>query len=122
MIEGDYETYQRLAQQEAEAAQAKAATAGREALVDKTGVRRGQGFEKRKAASSPTARPPTSSRSEIGEAGEATVAEPRRPARPARPLGATRSRRRATQQQHDDIKAQLSRLYEHWEEALEWNS
>ncbi len=118
VIEGDYETYQRIAQQEAETLQAKAAaTASVSQATESRGSekskseKRKRKFPYRKAADLER---------EIGEH-EAKVAELEdllgQPATWRDPIKA-----RATQQQHEDLKSALARLYEHWEEALELNS
>jgi ATP-binding cassette subfamily F protein 3 len=116
VIEGDYETYQRLAQQEAESAAARAASAAAAAPEPKAGDRskgekRKRKFPYRKAAEI---------EAEIGAA-EARVAELEdllgQPATYRDPVKA-----RATQLDHEDLKTRLATLYEHWEEALELNS
>ena len=116
VIEGDYETYQRIAQQEAESAQAKASsTAPGRAPADeakaKGGDRRKRKFPYRK---------PDDLEREIGEV-EARVADLEdllgQPATWRDPVKA-----RDSQLRHDELKTDLARLYEHWEEALELNS
>ncbi len=119
VIEGDYETYKRLADQEADAlAQAKArqaaALAAQEALTrpaDGRSERRKRKFPYRK---------PGDIEKEIGTL-EAEVAEIEdRLAQPSiwrDPLKA-----KATQEQQAELKAKLASLYEHWEEALELNA
>jgi ATP-binding cassette, subfamily F, member 3 len=115
VIEGDYETYQRLTQQEAEAAPSKAPpspAAGESKAGDK-------GKSEKRKRKFPYRKAPDLER-EIGEI-ESNVAELEdllgQPALWRDPIKA-----RATQQQHEDLKVQLARLYEHWEEALELNS
>ena len=118
VIEGDYETYQRIAQQEAEAAQAKAAaSAAAAANAD------GKGGEKAKAEKRKRKFPYRKSADlerEIAEA-EVEVAGLEdllgQPDTWRDPVKA-----RTTQQRHEDLKATLARLYEHWEEAVEFNS
>src|SRR5262249_58914034 len=114
VIEGDYETYQRLAQQEAASAPAKPAAADAPATAadgPAKGEKRKRKFPYRKSADLER---------EIAEV-EARVAEVEdllgQPATWRDPVKA-----RTTRQQHDDLKAQLARLYEHWEEAVEFNT
>ena len=114
VIEGDYETYQRLTQQEADAVQAKGASGtqsgsktGEKAKNDK----RKKKFPYRKSADL---------ESEIAEL-EVKVAELEdrlgQPATWREPVKA-----RVLQLQHEEMKILLARLYEHWEEALEYNA
>jgi ATP-binding cassette, subfamily F, member 3 len=116
VIEGDYETYQRLAQQDAEAAQVKAASVTGPAGAGKAGDKGKDGKRKRKFPYRKSA----DLEQEIAEI-EATVAEIEellgQPATWRDPIKA-----RGTQQRHEDLKTQLARLYEHWEEAVEFNS
>jgi ATP-binding cassette subfamily F protein 3 len=114
VIEGDYETYQRLAAQEAEARAAKTARAKEsEVASDESskGERRKRKFPYRK---------PDEIEKEIGAA-EAEVAELEdrlgMPATWRDPIKA-----RGMQQRHEDLRTSLVRLYEHWEEALELNA
>jgi len=118
VIEGDYETYQRISAQEAEAAQAKTASAASASAAadgktgDKTkGEKRKRKFPYRKSAELER---------EIAEA-EARVATLEdllgQPATWRDPVKA-----RDSQLQHEDLKAQVARLYEHWEEAMELNA
>jgi ATP-binding cassette subfamily F protein 3 len=112
VIEGDYETYQRLAQQETEsAAKDPASTAQPVEKSEDKSERRKRKFPYRK---------PADLEREIGEK-EALVAELEdllgQPATWRDPVKA-----RDSQLRHDDLKRELARLYEHWEEALELNS
>ena len=119
VIEGDYETYQRLAQQEASAIQAKAMAVvarEREAAAASAGAdgrtgRRKRKFPYRKAADLER---------EIAEV-EARVTELEdllgQPATWRDPIKA-----RSTQQDHEELKTRLAGLYEHWEEAVELNA
>jgi ATP-binding cassette, subfamily F, member 3 len=112
VIEGDYETYQRFAAQEAEAAAAKIQAKAPAAVADDPtrGDRRKRKFPYRK---------PDDIESEIGLL-EAEVAEMQdllgQPATWRDPIRAT-----DLQQRLGDKSAKLARLYEHWEEALELN-
>ena len=114
VIEGDYETYQRLAAQEAEAASAKAARARESEPAEEASNSRGD----RRKRKFPYRKPDDIER-EIGEA-EAEVADLEdklgMPATWRDPIKA-----RGMQQRAEDLRANLSRLYEHWEEALELN-
>jgi len=116
VVEGDYESYQRLAAREAEAAASAAARAsGRpaEAVVDPgaRADRRKRKFPYRK---------PDEIEREIGQA-EADVADLEdklgMPATWRDPVKA-----RDAQLRLDDLRTTLARLYEHWEEALELNA
>ena len=112
VIEGDYETYQRLTQQQAETAQVKAASTAEPKAGDSSKAeRRKRKFPYRKSAEI---------EAEIGTV-EASVAELEdllaQPATWREPIKA-----RGSQLRLEDLKTQLSRLYEHWEEALELNS
>jgi ATP-binding cassette, subfamily F, member 3 len=116
VIEGDYETYQRLTRQETNAVQARAAAvAAREkkaaAAADGPAARRKRKFPYRKSADLER---------EIAEV-ETKVADIEdrlgQPATWRDPIKA-----RTTQQQHEELRAQLARLYEHWEEAVEFNT
>jgi ATP-binding cassette, subfamily F, member 3 len=113
VIEGDYETYQRLAAQEAEVATARTPARSPEAAGDgqQKGDRRKRKFPYRK---------PEEIEREIGEI-EAEVAEMEdRLGQPA--IWRDPIRARELQLKHEDQKAALARLYEHWEEALELNA
>ncbi len=111
VVEGDYETYQRLAQRDAattkSAAPSPAPSERTEAKVEK---------RKRKF---PYRKTPDIER-EIAEK-EAVLAEFEdllgQPATWRDPIKA-----RETQLKHEDLKKELARLYEHWEEAVELNS
>ncbi len=115
VIEGDYETYQRLAAQEAEALAAKTARAKEPEPSDDGSSSRGE-RRKRKFPY----RKPDDIEAEIGAA-EAEVADLEdklgMPATWRDPIKA-----RGLQQRHDDLRISLARLYEHWEEALELNA
>jgi ATP-binding cassette, subfamily F, member 3 len=115
VIEGDYETYQRLAQQEAEAS-AKArdsapAASSSSPKTDGKPEKRKRKFPYRKVADLER---------EIAEV-EAQVAEVEdllgQPATWRDPIKAV-----STQDRHADLKRDLARLYEHWEEAVEYES
>jgi len=115
VIEGDYETYQRLAQQEADSASAR--TAPTPAATERGPAEKNKGEKRKKKY--PYRKAPDIER-EIGEI-EARVAEFEdllgQPATWRDPVKA-----RTTQLEHEELKTQLVRLYEHWEEALEYNS
>ncbi|MBV8233651.1 MAG: hypothetical protein JO329_27045, partial [Planctomycetaceae bacterium] len=110
VIEGDYETYQRLAQQDAEVA-AQAKTTSPAAKAPDAPEKQKRKFPYRKSADLER---------EIAEI-EAQVAEIEdllgQPATWRDPVKAV-----STQQRHADLKRDLARLYEHWEEAVEFNS
>ncbi|MDX2035713.1 MAG: ABC-F family ATP-binding cassette domain-containing protein [Isosphaeraceae bacterium] len=114
VIEGDYETYQRLIQQENEAAAAKQATAAK--LDDST---KSTGKAEKRKRKYPYRKAGDIER-EIG-AVEAEVAELEdrlgQPATWKDPVKA-----RDLQLRHDERKKSLAALYEHWEEALELNA
>jgi len=116
VIEGDYETYQRLAKQEADAAAAKvAAAAPAAAKADAPAVSR-SGKPRRKF---PYRKAPDIER-EIGEV-EAEVAESERQlSLPETWKDAATAK--SVQARYDERKAALATLYEHWEEALELNA
>src|SRR4051812_38382543 len=116
VIEGDYETYQRLSQQEAQVAQARAAAAAPVATATneddpRKSDRRKRKFPYRKSADLER---------EIAEV-EAQVAALEdllgQPATWRDPVKAV-----STQDRHTVLKETLARLYEHWEEAVEFNS
>jgi ATP-binding cassette subfamily F protein 3 len=116
VIEGDYETYRRLALQEAETAQAKAAAAAPASTArpedgPAKSEKRKRKFPYRKSADLER---------EIAEV-EAQVNELEdilgQPATWRDPVKAV-----ATQDRHTVLKETLARLYEHWEEAVEFNS
>jgi ATP-binding cassette subfamily F protein 3 len=116
VVEGDYETYQRLAAVEAEAisaATAKAQASQPESATDAASRtdRRKRKFPYRK---------PEDVEKEIGTTeAEVAVLEDLlgQPATWRDPVKA-----RNSQLRHDDLKANLVRLYEHWEEALDLNN
>jgi len=117
MIEGDFETYQRIAQQEAEQA---AKSTGRAATPASTGsAQTGSERTERKKRKFPY-RKPEALESEIAVV-EAEVADLEdqlgQPATWRDPVKAVELQRK-----HQEIKDTLARLYEHWEEALELNS
>ncbi len=116
VIEGDYETYQRLAQHEAEAAQARAAASAENQIDAKSGEKTKGEKRKKKFPY----RKPDDIEREIGER-ESEVAEIEdrlgQPATYRDPVKA-----REIQLRHEELKSLLARLYEHWEEALEFNS
>ncbi len=113
VIEGDYETYQRLLQQETDAAPARSVSSLAESKgADKTkGERRKKKFPYRKA---------TEIEREISDL-ESQVAEFEdllgQPATWRDPIKA-----REIQLKHEEFKINLARLYEHWEEAIEFGS
>ncbi|MEJ7637372.1 MAG: ABC-F family ATP-binding cassette domain-containing protein [Singulisphaera sp.] len=113
VIEGDYETYQRLVQQGAETAAAKGP-----AKVETQAAKAADGPEKRKRKF--PYRKSADLEHEIA-AIEAQLVELEdqlgMPATWREPLKA-----RATQQRHDDLRGELAQLYAHWEEAVEFNS
>ena len=119
VIEGDYETYQNLEQQNARnaAATSKSATARSAPAADpKTDGKSDQTKRKRKFPYRKTA----DLEREIAEK-EAIAAELEdrlgQPGTWRDPIKAVE-----TQQRHTDLKKALEALYEHWEEALELNS
>jgi ATP-binding cassette subfamily F protein 3 len=111
VIEGDFETYQRLARQEIEAAQAKPASRSAPPPAAPPAGRRKRKFPYRK---------PADLEREIAEreaeltALEQTLGRPETWRDPAKA--------RASQQRYDELKEGLETLYAHWEEALELNS
>jgi ATP-binding cassette, subfamily F, member 3 len=118
VVEGDYETYQRLAQQEAEREAARDASRAAPSNADATagddarkGEKRRRKFPYRKSADLER---------EIAEV-EAEVAGLEdllgQPATWRDPVKAV-----ATQDRHTVLKESLARLYEHWEEAVELNT
>ena len=113
VIEGDYETYQRLVQQGAETAPAKGP-----AKVENQAAKAADGPEKRRRKF--PYRKSADLEREIAEI-EAQLVELEdqlgMPATWREPLKA-----RATQQRHDDLREELAQLYAHWEEAVEFNS
>ncbi len=113
VIEGDYGTYERLTAQEADAAQSKASAAKSEAKSDDKPK---EGKKKRKF---PYRKSPDIER-EIAEI-EAKVAEfEDLLGQPATWKDSIKAR--DIQLRHEDLKATVAKLYEHWEEAMELNS
>ncbi len=118
VIEGDYETYQRLAKQEAEAAQAKK-NASAPAADDRAGKGDGQASKDRRKRKFPYRKAADIER-EIGElegehaSAEESLALPETWKDP--------ETARAAQARYDEIKGRLEYLYAHWEEALELNN
>jgi ATP-binding cassette subfamily F protein 3 len=115
VIEGDYETFERLARQEAEAAAAKAqaaAAASKPAVAEPApAVKRRRKFPYRK---------PADLEREIAAA-EAELADIERDlALPETWRDADRAR--LAQRRYDELRDALARLYEHWDEAVELNS
>jgi ATP-binding cassette subfamily F protein 3 len=128
VIEGDYETYQRLISQEKEraAARAQAAASRTESTSRPAGSANSpsqtsgsDGSAERRKRRFPYRKPNEIER-EIGEL-EAQLAEVEGL------LGQSDTWRNSakaveTQERHDDLKQKLERLYQHWEEALELNT
>jgi ATP-binding cassette subfamily F protein 3 len=119
VVEGDYETYQHLAAQEAEAAARKAASASAQAASESKDVPRSDGKAEKKKRKFPYRKVPDLER-EIAEI-EAEVARLEdllaQPATWKETLKAI-----AAQDQHKILQEKLAKLYEHWEEAVELNS
>lgn len=117
VIEGDYETYQRIAQQEAEAAAAKARNvAPLPSSATETPSAERSDRKKRKYPY----RKPADLEVEIAEVESEVAGLEDLLAQPGvwrEPLKAVELQRR-----HGDLKASLANLYEHWEEAVELNS
>ncbi|WP_422931000.1 ABC-F family ATP-binding cassette domain-containing protein [Singulisphaera sp. PoT] len=116
MIEGDFETYQRITEAEAEAARVKAAQAA--TVTTSATEKAGEKPEKRKKKF--PYRKLADIEREIGEV-EAQVAELEdllgQPNTWRDPIKAVE-----TQKRHEDLKKDVARLYEHWEEASEYNA
>ncbi len=114
-IEGDYETYQRLIQQESEAAAAKAERVEANQPSSTTSPNKSD----KKKRKYPYRKTPEIER-EIASV-EVEVAELQdvlgQPITWRDPIKA-----RATQDRHDTLAVKLATLYEHWEEAVELNS
>jgi ATP-binding cassette subfamily F protein 3 len=114
VVEGDYETYQRLAQQEAESAartRPTAPAAAPSSSGDGKGEKRRRKFPYRKSADLEA----EIARIEAEVAGlEDALGQPATWRDPVKA--------RDTQLRYDDLKRSLATLYEHWEEALELNS
>jgi ATP-binding cassette subfamily F protein 3 len=121
VIEGDYETYQRLAQQEADRAQTTVAAAGAAAAAASGKGTAEDGSKKtdRPRRKFPYRKLPDLER-EIAEV-EAEVATLEdllgQPATWRDPVKAV-----STQDRHKVLKENLARLYEHWEETVELNT
>ena len=116
VIEGDYESYQRIAAAEAEATSASSAKA--QASQPESSADAGAKGDRRKRKY--PYRKPEDIEKEIGGAeAEVAVLEDLlgQPATWRDPVKA-----RNSQLRHDDLKANLVRLYEHWEEALDLNN
>ena len=117
VVEGDYETYQHLAAQEAEAAARK--SAAQAAVAEPKDSPKSDGKSEKKKRKYPYRKTPDIER-EIAEV-EAEVAQLEdllgQPATWKEPLKAI-----ATQDKHTALKEKLAKLYEHWEEAVELNS
>ncbi len=116
VVEGDYETYQRLAKQEAEAKAAREAAAAARAAGNAPPTDAGKGRRKRQYPYRKTAE----IEAEIAETepalarAEALLAEP--------DTWKTADTARQAQANFDALKAKLEYLYGHWEEAVELNS
>lgn len=114
VIEGDYETYQRLAEHEAEAASkirnAVPPPATTDKPMDRTEKRKRK-FPYRKSAD--LEQEIAALESEVAEL-EDVLGQPTTWRDPVKAV--------ALQQRHGDLKSELARLYEHWEEAIELNS
>jgi ATP-binding cassette subfamily F protein 3 len=113
VIEGDYETYQRLARQEADAASAKAAASagGPGGAAKAAPEKKKRKFPYRKSAD--IEREIAQVEAELSEL-EHTLGLPE--------TWRDASRARAAQARYDELKEGLEGLYAHWEEALEFNS
>ena len=115
VIEGDYESYQRLVQAEAEAAQAKStasqSTADLKAAETSKGERRKRKFPYKK---------PEEVEAEIALVEQKVKELDDLLAQPNTWKDALKAR--SYQQSLEELRPQLSRLYEHWEEASELNA
>jgi ATP-binding cassette subfamily F protein 3 len=113
VIEGDFETYQRLMKQEAEVAPARSSTSSTAAAPAPTPEAR------RKRRRFPY-RKPAELEAEIGRTEreiaelEASLALPE--------TWRDADRARTTRQRYDSLRSALPTLYEHWEEAVEFNT
>jgi ATP-binding cassette subfamily F protein 3 len=117
VIEGDYDVYQRLAKQEAEAAAAKKAAAP--PAADARAARAGDAASGKKRRKFPYRKAADIER-EIGER-EAELADVE--AALASPdTWKDADSAREVQSRFDDLKSRLAALYEHWEEALDLNA
>ena len=116
VVEGDYETYQHLTAQEADAAARKAAAAS---ALEAKEVPRSDAKGEKKKRKYPYRKVPDLER-EIAEV-EAEIARLEdllaQPATWKETLKAI-----AAQDRHKIHQEMLAKLYEHWEEAVEWNS
>jgi ATP-binding cassette, subfamily F, member 3 len=114
VIEGDFETYQRLKRHEEEVAAAKKNGAGLASASPKatsSSEKKKRKFPYRKSAD--LEREIGTTERQLAEQ-EAALALPETWRDP--------DRARTTQKQYDELKGKLATLYEHWEEALEFNS
>jgi ATP-binding cassette subfamily F protein 3 len=117
VIEGDYETYQRLAQQQAEREQARAASSPAAA---EEAARKGDKPDRERRKRKFPYRKSADLEREIAEVeGEVAALEDLlgQPATWRDPVKAV-----STQDRHKVLKETLARLYEHWEEAVEFNT
>jgi ATP-binding cassette subfamily F protein 3 len=111
-IEGDYETYQRLARQEAEVAHTKDGAAGAAAVKSApVAGKKKRRFPYRKPADLEREIAETETR--LGEL-ELALGSPETWRDAARAV--------ATQKEYDTLKEGLASLYAHWEEAIELNT
>jgi ATP-binding cassette subfamily F protein 3 len=113
VIEGDYETYQRLARLEAETAAPKSSSGGngQARKVSDAGTKKRRRFPYRKSAD--LEKEISASETELAQL-EAALGQ-----------GDTwrdASRAKSTQERYDEVKSKLEDLYAHWEEALEYNA
>ncbi len=113
VVEGDYETYQRLAKQkaDAEAARTRAVATAQQAAAPAAAPRKRRKFPYRKAAELEV---------EIGERERELAEAEAELSRPETYRDAERAR--AARQRFDDLKAAVAALYEHWEEASEYRA
>jgi ATP-binding cassette subfamily F protein 3 len=116
VIEGDYETYQRLLKLEEDAAREKAAAA---ATVAPSQATASAGSAPRRKRKFPYRKPEDIER-EIARTEERITALEFDLAHPDTYRDAERAR--TTREQYDGLQADLQRLYEHWEEASELNT
>lgn len=116
VIEGDYETYQRLAKQESDLAAAKAAASSSSngpssKKLEDSPTKRKRKFPYRKSADLER---------EIAEAEAELASLEDALGQPETWKDADRAR--STQARYDQLKESLASLYAHWEEAMEFNS
>ncbi len=117
VVEGDYETYQRLAKQEAEATAAKAAASA--AVPTRTATRPPDDKAERRRRKFPYRKAAELEAEIAGK--ESVMAEiERQLSLPETWRDAAKAR--SVQARHDELKTGLAALYEHWEEALELNA